>query len=758
MTALTADLTGNWNDVSVNTPWAALVGAGPGGIPGFGDNVSVNTAIYLTVPTGVTAQCGTSADNITTYDIDVAGTGRLIIANGGLCQVKGNLRFVGGTGSRLQIEGNGVLEIDATPRVTLTSAGQKVYRILGGDSGEWTCYIRGTDRNNLGEIKATAGSYWYHNRTAGGTLKGLIDIEYGKFTRMWNGVASVSGGGWTNNRNAAGVAMHIDYLVMDACSFIIASAAGTGTADIRRVFSDNSVSGQVYTIQWGGFGASASATMTECVFDTSINGDAYANVTVTECYWFKGGGGGTFGVNSNNNILSQDTGGDPGTVQHLVSGSKRTNSHVSWDRSTNVNPHWSSFSGAAGAAPEENGRIFIYNGVDTSGDCFLGQSSTAAAVITCKNALFVPNTNGSQPGTWVSLLNDLLKDYKFEHNTGVISNSTTRGISLGEYNYAHPPWGGRTAEITQLQSNLAFEGNSVPTTAMLFHIQNGQDPAGVNPLVAANATHNWVYGSGITTVDKVYDISGAQTPQAAPPFTDDIVSVNPNLIQFGRRPSHWAAYYGAFINASGNADASQTDANAHNLLYYAYRDEMSPGGMCQNFIEFIRRGYIPTNEVGRLGGHDGTTPGMFGAWAPALTSLTADENQVQVTTNCGDGNIHVAAIPTSVGTTALNFFRAIDNEDHARNSILSMKVNTLVTVAGVQTIDVSSLPFVPGETYQFHCWHVASDTGNNVPGQAEYLRTSEPIASSSFTVSGGSSNSLFGSLVSSSLVGSLVGA
>jgi hypothetical protein len=709
--AYTASVTGNWADTAT---WG---GSGP---PVNGDSAAINTGITVTVAAGTNAACGTSADNVTTYDVDVAGTGKLVIADGARLVVKGNLRFVGGSGNRLEINGTGVLEIDATPRTTLTSGGAKVYRILGGDSGEWTCYMRGTDRSNLAKIVGTTGGYWYHTRTAGGTLKGLIDIEYGRFERMWNGVTGISAESWVCNRATSGVACHIEYLEMDSCGFITMSAAGTGTADISRAIIENSVSNDYYGFRWNTFGASASATMTKCVMDVNPNSDSYANLTMTECVFTNSIGGLTAGANSKNNVLirNQTSGTGPGLIQ---SGSGLPKDQLHWARNAAAaNPHFGFFSGTTGTQTAD-GIVIVYAGNDGDGDVW--NDGGGSATYTVRNCITLKGGNGQSPGVFLApLVAAGTSTITIEH-CGILINQYGV-LHMGE-NVGLP---GHTGMVATFANNHCYLGADTPVGYAIVQSTSGTV---ANRLTASGADYNWIEaGAAFDTPAECYDPDNQTVPTAA----NDTYNTASDCLDLDRGMAEWAGWWGTRIGASGNANGDATDANALNLLTYAYRDAMYAGSdMIEKLLQYLRRGWMPTATAMRATGSDSKTRSAFGMWAPALSALSASASGASCTTNAADGTLYWVL---TTSATAPDWDRIIAGQDHTGASLPAAQKGS---VAVSTTSPSWSYSPDPG-TYYLHIVHSADATTNGDAGQEAYLRTSAETSSSSFTAGAASSH------------------
>jgi hypothetical protein len=704
---------GNWSSTTPNAPW-------PGGtLPNATDDVIVATTHTLTVDGDYTI--GSSPDNITTYAIDCQGTGMLTINTTRTLTVKGNIRFNGGTNVRLTISGTGRLYFDTSAR----TSGTKTYRILNS-STEFTYYLRGTDKDNLATIEADSGGYWYGERTAGGTRLNVLDIQFGLFKRTWDGTAGISALGVRVNRNTAGAAATVDYLVMDACGgpIIMTDSASGRTASFTRVFVRNSAAG-FYGISVGAFGASNTITMRQCSIDRSQNAQSHAGTDAQECYFH--GATGVFYAGSGNtrwNAMSVDQASGDGpscVVSAAQNASGSIRDQLSIARGTGDNVHWKGPSSSTAALTlVEDGRIMCSASNSTNGDGSGISLTGAGSVLRNVNCLWAAIANGNQPGTWLSMLGNANMNVEVEHCTGIVSDGAPRGVSVGE-GYA-----GHAGMIAKLRYNLAKDGLAAPCTSRMLFYQDTTTTA--QKLNAANAGDNWADSATANTDAEAYDQGGTQDPPAIASLYDAS-----NMIDAYRTLEDWAGWWGNRIGANGdgvntpNADA--THANAHLLLRDTYYLGLYSGtDMIQLACQYIRRGYIPTNAVGRAAGGDGLTRGMFGAWAPALSALSATSSGFSLTTNAADGTLYWVV---TTSATAPDWDRIIAGQDQT-GAALSAPYKGSTAVAGTSVSD--SFGALANGTYYFHCVHRGAGSEASLD---DYLRTSTETSSASFAVGAG---------------------
>lgn len=693
-----------------------------GAFPGTSDDIVVATGHTLTFDRNITF--GSGPDNLTTYVLDCQGTGMVTINNGCTVTMKGNARFNGGTNVRLTISGNGKLYFDTSPRPTT-----KRYRILNS-STEFTLYMRGTDADNRATIEADPGGWWEMERTAGGQRMGMLDIQLGSFKRMWDQVTGISARGWRVNRNVAGTAATVDDLLMDTCGPIVLTDTGTGrTASFTKVHTRNGASG-FYGISLGGFGDSNPVTLRQCSIDRGQNAQSHGATDAQECYFY-GGTGVLYAGSSNTrwNAMSVDQASGDGpscVVSAAVNTSGSVRDQLSIARGTGDNVHWKGPSSTtAGLTITEDGRIMCsasntVNG-DGSGIGLTGAGSTLRNI----NCLWAAIANGNAPGTWLSMLGNANMNVEVEHCTGIVSDGAPRGVSTGE-GYA-----GHAGMISKLRYNLAKDGVASPCTSRMLFYQDTTTAA--EKLNAANAGDNWIDSAVVNTDAEAYDLSGTQTT----PAIASLYAAS-NMIDAHRTLEDWAAWWGARIGASGdgintpNDDA--THANAHLLLRDTYLLGLYSGtDMIQLACQYIRRGYIPTNAVGRGEGADGLTPGMFGAWAPAVTTPTVSGSTASCTTNCTDGTAYWVITQSA---TAPDWDRVLAGKDHTGATVAAgFSGNQAVSTTSI-AIDISGASLGGGDYYV----HVAQRAEGSETGLDDYLRTSEPVTSAAFQAASASSD------------------
>jgi len=151
-------------------------------------------------------------------------------------------------------------------------------------------------------------------------------------------------------------------------------------------------------------------------------------------------------------------------------------------------------------------------------------------------------------------------------------------------------------------------------------------------------------------------------------------------------------------------------------------------------VQWIRRGWIPTNAAGRGQGHDALTPGMFGAWAPSVTTPSVAGGTASCTTNAADGTCYWVITQSA---TAPDWDRVIAGQDHTGATVAAGFSGNQAVGSTSIAIDISGATLGGGDYYI----HVAHRAAGSEAGLEDYLRTSEPVTSAAFQSAGASQQS-----------------
>ncbi len=728
MAAFTASATGNWND---GLTWGSVNSPGVAGTdyPGDTDSATINTGVTVTVPASTTSTVGTAPDNVTTYDLLMSGTAQLVI--NGTLNVKTNFDVT--AGGIITVNGGGILNFNPSTRT-----GTKEYRLRLGNSGTGRLVL-----NNNATVTTEATDCFWYQQSGAASNAGQLDVNgvEGSRALIQRMRRSSSNVGWTVGLNITSAGkIEASHCTFDGCDDISCQFSGTFTIIWEWCTWVNSTGIQNITLP----SSSVTKTLRYNTFDLNPNGSGGWNaggIQPNECYfddsWTAQG---VSGFGSGWHVKRSDTSTNGPTPFYPAAGGALVTHEVLWLHSTGANPHWGTVNNGLTGSRTVSGPIYVYEGVDQEGDC-TAPNNTDASVTKYTDLLYVPNPDGGQPGTWLSQLPNT-GTVQYEHCTGVISGNSTFGVSVCEG--SAPITSDKADHITSLKSNLAFPGKTDPSVGrgFLFQMQTNAGVTGNNPLTATEADYNWLSSANCTTAATVYDDTNGVITQTTPTAAHDIYNTDPDLLDKGRNMRTWAAWWGNRIGATGDStitpgiDATAVNARLH--LLQSHNGGLSVAvatNMMQLCVQYIRRGYIPRNTVGRGMGHDGLTAGMFGAFAPKLSNVTAAQNTASVTTTVGDGTLYW--VITQSATTP-DWDRIIEGKDHTGASVSAgMSGSQTVTGSGVQTVNTTSASLISGTNYYFHVAHTGAGTEAALD---DYLKTSAEVTSAAFqSASGGAS-------------------
>jgi hypothetical protein len=252
-----------------------------------------------------------------------------------------------------------------------------------------------------------------------------------------------------------------------------------------------------------------------------------------------------------------------------------------WDEPTQDNPH---FTQAPLYTLTVDGDIFESDGTGAgNGDCILGDVPGAARTLTVQNCIVLPNANGTNSGTLVSLLGNASVTLAMNHNTGLVGIQGL--LAVGE------TYTGHAGMVSSYRSNLAYD-----TSARGYHIlDSGVNDSVSNLVTSANANYNNAYnllaGSNAKGYNNLEFSSGS-------PGANDL-AVNPNFVDSARDLAKWDTSLGG----------AGTDSNVITELRKRGLSTWNSNYSTQNLIAYIRAGFAPTNVSLQNAGHDGVTIG-----------------------------------------------------------------------------------------------------------------------------------------------------
>lgn len=730
----TSSANGVWNN---GLTWGSVNNPGVAGVdyPTTGDIATITTHA-VSISNGMTANVGSSPTSATaTVDFVISSTGSLTIDAGGVFNCKTPWDITGGG----VITNNGTFNTDPSGQATVTE-----YRARVGVTGTGKLVV-----GPGGIMTAPVGYAWYQ---ASGAVSnaGQLDIngtesDRALFERM---TRSSDARGWLVGLNITSAGkFEASHCTFDSCDDFSFTGSGTYTILWEWCKWVNSTGTQNIIL--------ATTTVTKqfyhCTFDKNpqVSG-AWGSTQATvidcdECY-FDGGytaGTSTGGfVDGRYNVKRSSVAGGVQNPTPFTppSGGTRVTHEILWKDTTNTNQHWGGINGSGTGARTVEGPIYLYEGSGGDGDCVMPDPSDNV-LTTLRHLLFGRNGNGGQVGTWLSQLGEsspgTSHTIAYEHCTGVIAGTGTRGISVGETATC------AADRVVSVKSNLAIEqsAGNYPggTEGLLTQMQLSQSTN--DPFTETGIDYNWIFATNVTSAATAY-ASTATSPavgtQTLPAAANDLYGEDPECTDTFRRMPEWAAWWGARIGANGdgintpNADATKENAR---LLWLAMHDGSFPETITSTAarlnVQWIRRGWIPTNPAGRGAGHDGLTMGLWGGWMPVVTTPTVSGSTASCTANCVDGTDYWVITQAA---TPPDWDRMLAGQDHTGTAVATGFSGNQAATGTAISIDISGAALGAGD-YYIHVVRKSADTEALLD---DYLHTAETATSAAFQSASGS--------------------
>jgi hypothetical protein len=540
-----------------------------GGSPGIGDTASITHAVTVSANTTV----GTSPAGGNTV-ITLSSSGSLTVNSGVSLTVRGGIEVSSNT---LTLESGSILEFDASNATTPLS--QKYELRLGTGHNQTPQLIaNGTSGSHVTIRSNSGGGNAWINDGTGPWLRGAghLDLEYVDFLRI---------GDSSNRAIRMSPTNSGDYIYIRNCTFDTTGGLGgtyNANTDLANYqIEDNNFTNTAATEAWRLENAtsytSGTRTILRNVFDKHVLLYTPGGFTIQDNYFHEA-------------LASTD--GQWTTFRHnfvrltnsynevLLRGSTYRNFWY-WDEPTQTNPH---FAQAPLYTLTVDGDIFESDGTGAGdGDCILGDVPGVARTLTVQNCIVLPNANGANSGTLVSLLGNANVTLAMNHNTGLVG---TQGLlAVGE------TYTGHAGMVTSYKSNIAYD-----TSARGYHILDSGVNDSVSDLITpANANYNNGYnvvaGSNLKGYNNLEFSSGS-------PGANDL-AVNPNFVDSSRDFAKWDQSLGG----------AGTDSNAITELRKRGLSTWDSNYSIQNLITYVRAGFAPTNASLQNAGHDGVTIG-----------------------------------------------------------------------------------------------------------------------------------------------------
>lgn len=540
-----------------------------GGSPGIGDTASITHAVTVSGNTTV----GTSPAGGNTV-VTVSGGGSLTVNSSISLTVRGGMEF---SSNIFTLSAGSILEFDASNATTPLS--QKYELRLGTGHNQTPQLIaNGTSGSHVTIRSNSGGGNAWINDGTGPWLRGAgtLDLNYVDFLRM---------GDSSNRAIRTSPSNSGDSVKILNCTFDTTGGIGgtynlntdLGTFRIEDTNFTNTAATEAWRLENATSYTSGTRTVLRNVFDKHVLFYTPGGFTIEDNYFHEA-------------LASTD--GQWTTFRHnfvrltnsynevLLRGSTYRNFWY-WDEPTQTNPH---FTQAPLYTLTVDGDIFESDGTGAGeGDCILGDVPGAARTLTVQNCIVLPNANGANSGTLVSLLGNANVTLAMNHNTGLVG---TQGLlAVGE------TYTGHAGMVTSYKSNIAYD-----TSARGYHILDSGTNDSVSDLITStNANYNNAYnllaGSNLKGYNNLEFSSGS-------PGANDL-AVNPNFVDSSRDFASWDSSLGG----------AGTDSNAITELRKRGLSGFNSNYTTQNLIAYVRAGFAPQNASLQNAGHDGVTIG-----------------------------------------------------------------------------------------------------------------------------------------------------
>jgi hypothetical protein len=596
-TAFTTQRSGNWSDTNISTtsPWVALGGHGPGGVPGNGDSITVGA---------FTVTCDLSPCifglSSTTTDLTVASGGGLIIGAGKSMVARGNMtigdtssyhpvNFVMGAGSTFTFDSS----LSASPSTT-------AYTLTAGY--EYQLYSQFTI-NGTSSSHATVTS-----TTANGALPGYFVVgvatpfddalslgwsyvDFSNISSSANVMLALSLGG----DGAAGY-ITIFNSTFTNCGGINAAVNNADPASIIDIENNNwssSTASIIFTTPYGGSPPTGLRKLINNVFDKQFYLEYPNGYTVTGNV-FLGTGSASGGIQFwddvdhlmptiwSNNFLAQSS--SDGTGLNGVPGA-----------GTFGASYWYMLASSGQDSHFIQGNSYVN---DVTGSVFEAGNTSAAN----QDGTIIANTAGAfnisssivtsdGSGLWGSGRILALLGAASGTGTGSASSNTyfsdpgdRTGVTMGECLSSCPPYEVANM-VTAVKYNMVFGGGTTANSIA----PSGDHVADTIPASVINYNNNYAGSTGTCANANgsfsCYGYNGNLFSGSTTPGPNDI-NVNPYMVAPTRKLLAWDAYNGG----------PGTETHVLAQLALLNTPSFNPVYSVANLIAWVRAGYTPQNR------------------------------------------------------------------------------------------------------------------------------------------------------------------
>ena len=550
---------GNWS-----SPQTWLNGI----VPGAGAAALVRHAVVVDAPTIV----GTSPASGETPAITVVSGASLSIAAGIHLTVRGDVALANGP---LVLNGSSIFEFDASqaasPAATRyllkigTAPGQTSSRLVLNGTASARCLLTSASTNG-----AAPGAITDSSLPGGGLVTGsycdlrrIGDAQYNALSIAATGASFFS----------------LSNVTFDSCGLLATTfSVGSDAAFVLRntTFRNSQASAAVMLNFYNAKSLSGTRILDGNVFDKTVLLYPPRAVEISNNIFY-----------SRFQVSSDDVGEgwasfrgnfvrNPSPLEVILAGDSTDNYWLTdVPRAQDYNPHFVQALTWRGMTID--GDIFEYTGTDDNGDCISLANPPAAAALTIRRCIALPNGGVSTSGTLFSALGGPNASVSAEHNTWFTG---PEGAAVGE---TYPGYPGM---VRSFKSNLGWDDTP---RGWLLYDSGINDP--VPDLVsAANADFNCGYNVRA-------NYAGLEFTSGAPGEHD--VNVNPEFVDPRRNLAAWDLSLGG----------PGTVTHAVEQLLLKNDAGVTAGYTTQALAAYIRGGFAPTNVTLAAAAHDGGTIG-----------------------------------------------------------------------------------------------------------------------------------------------------
>lgn len=652
MAALTTTRAGDYANVTAGvTPWTALTGSGPGGIPGIGDTFTANHALTISTAETVGTSPATTSAIVSVNNNGTTNLGSITIQDGGSLTVRGGITLAGSAGASayLKVEAGGTLTIDssnatATVRYDLRMNGTTDYFEFAGVDGN-----RAVATNSNAAMALVGGT----PAALGARFRGV-----GTATRLKGRFADFTRFGGTTTWYATYFSVFPDFedCTFDACGSFQCSGAWTSASVFKfvRCKFTNSVADCIIANSANVLNSTGTRAITDCVFDRGFGicmSDCTVNTNIISGYQSNAGTVQTTGLGLYEDclfILPQANSGRETNARYvncyILGYNQATNARFSATSNTYGDPDADTpvfdrliFDYPNTSSVVHSGLSWSGSAFGDTGDLIQTQSTNPASSITTtlRNSIALPISTGHTsdgfasrgiyPGTMFTGRNQPNCHLKAIGNTWLCYDglpTTSHGaIGVAE----------GVAAIAGIVT--AFYDN------VLWSYVDSHSPALLSELTSANNSYttSGVYNNASFNILTINQPSSSSDdtiyygPSTGTVGANDLVDVDPQFVDSTRCFVKWVrTLRGDLGSGASNGAGSYTGATYDDEATITFglteiKKKLDAGFDPRYTVAalqaYVREGFAPTNPVYRFASSTYATPGAVAGSYPHMLSL-----------------------------------------------------------------------------------------------------------------------------------------